>query len=141
MIIGSADSLPKQMQRALQGFWTKNINFHSIFKGRTANCQTNPIHRFQNGLSMSTLSRIQEHIPTSPVVVVSKSYCPFCNRAKVSFYKYFWHFHEKLLILIFIRMSWNLLILEMTWKSMKSTMTQKWTKFKISWLNQLEHEV
>jgi len=50
--------------------------------GRTANCQTNPIHRFQNGLSMSTLSRIQEHIPTSPVVVVSKSYCPFCNRAK-----------------------------------------------------------
>ena len=33
---------------------------------------------------MSTLSRIQEHIPTSPVVVVSKSYCPFCNRAKVS---------------------------------------------------------
>merc|ERR1711963_114370 len=105
LITGSADSLPKQMQRALQGFWTKNINFHSIFKGRTANCQTNPIHRFQDGLSMSTLSRIQEHIPTSLVVVVSKSYCPFCNRAKVSFS--------------------NILILETTWKSMKSTMTQK----------------
>lgn len=31
---------------------------------------------------MSTLSKIQEAIPSTPVVVVSKSYCPYCKRAK-----------------------------------------------------------
>merc|ERR1719510_2649381 len=41
---------------------------------RTANCQS--IH------TMPTLTKIKESIPSTPVVMVSKSYCPFCRKAK-----------------------------------------------------------
>ena len=31
---------------------------------------------------MGVLKEIKEAIPSTPVIVVSKSYCPFCRRAK-----------------------------------------------------------
>ena len=33
---------------------------------------------------MPTLTKIKEAIPSTPVVMVSKSYCPFCRKAKVT---------------------------------------------------------
>merc|ERR1712107_524814 len=35
-------------------------------------------------IQMSTLSRIQQSITSKPVVMVSKSYCPYCSKAKTA---------------------------------------------------------
>ena len=36
---------------------------------------------------MPTLTKIKEAIPSTPVVMVSKSYCPFCRKAKVTIFR------------------------------------------------------
>merc|ERR1711936_357515 len=54
---------------------TKATSLFIDFQGsRTANCQS--IH------TMPTLTKIKEAIPSTPVVMVSKSYWPFCRKAK-----------------------------------------------------------